>query len=77
MTTPQTYIPKMDDPEAGLEKALIESYLQTKGVDSERLHFLPEGEAKRLLTEASVFAATKLAEVEARAQFVHEIHGGE
>jgi hypothetical protein len=38
---------------------------------------LPADEAKRVLTEASVYAAAKLAEVEARAHFVHDIHGQE
>jgi hypothetical protein len=31
---------------------------------------------KRVLAEAPIYAATKLAEVEARAHFVHAIHGG-
>ena len=40
-------------------------------------HQLPEDEAKRVLTETSVYAAAKLAEVEARTHFVHEIRGQE
>jgi hypothetical protein len=39
------------------------------------VHELPEEDAKRLMTEASIFASTKLAEVETRAQFLQEIHG--
>jgi hypothetical protein len=35
----------------------------------------PADEAKRVLTEASSYAATTRAEVEARARFVHSIHG--
>ena len=53
----------------------IEEFLWARGLDSSALHALPEDEAKRVLTEASVYAAAKLAEVEARAHFVHEIHG--
>jgi hypothetical protein len=41
------------------------------------LHALPKDEAKRVLAEASVYAATKLAEVEARAHFVRAIHSEE
>jgi hypothetical protein len=67
----------MEDPEGRLENALIEEFLRARGLDSSALHALPEGEAKRVLTEASVYAATKLAEVEARAHFVHSIHGEE
>ena len=65
----------MEDPEGQLEKALIEEFLRARGLDWAGLHALPEDEAKRVLTEASVYAAAKLAEVEARAHFVHEIHG--
>ena len=57
-----------------LEKALIEEFLRARGLDSDAVRALPESEAKRVLTEASVYAAAKLAEVEARANFVHEIH---
>ena len=46
-------------------------------LDSSALHALPEDEAKRVLTDASVYAATRLAEIEARAHFVHEIHAAE
>ncbi len=62
------------DPEARLEEALIEEFLGARGLDADALHALPEAEAKRVLTEASVYAAAKLAEVEARAHFVHDIH---
>lgn len=67
----------MEDPEGQLESALIEEFLRARGFDSAALHMLPEDEAKRVLTEASVYAAGKLAEVEARARFVHEIHSEE
>ena len=62
-----------EDPEAHLESALIEDFLRARGYDSRALKMLPEEQATRLLKEASVYAATKLAEVEARAHFVHEI----
>jgi hypothetical protein len=65
----------MADPEGRLETALIEEFLRARGLDSAVVHALPESEAKRVLTEASVCVAVKLAEIEARAHFVHEIHG--
>ncbi len=65
------------DPEGRLEQTLIEEFLRARGLDSSALHALPDNEAKRVLTEASVYAAAKLAEIEARAHFVHEIHGKE
>jgi hypothetical protein len=67
----------MEDPGGQLENALIEEFLRARGLDSSALHALPEDEAKRVLTKASVYAATKLAEVEARAHFVHAIHSEE
>ena len=67
----------MEDPEGRLETMLIDEFLRARGVDSATLNALAEVEAKRVLTEASVYAAAKLAEIEARAHFVHEIHGWE
>ena len=74
MTTKEPNARAMEDPEGQLEKALIEEFLRARGLDSSALRALPEDEAKRVLTEASVYAAAKLAEVEARARFVHNIH---
>jgi hypothetical protein len=67
----------MEDPEGQLETALIEEFLRARGLDSAALRALPEVDATRVLTEASVYAAAKLAEIDARAHFVHEIHGKE
>ena len=67
----------MSDPEGRLENAFIEEYLRSQGLDRATLRALPDEEAKRLLVAASVYAAAKLAEVDSRAHFVHEIHGSE
>ena len=64
----------VEDPEGTLERALIEEYFRMRGLDAQALRALPDAELKRVLTDASVYAATKLAEVESRAHFVHEIH---
>ena len=77
MTTKEPDIPAMEDPEGRLGQALIEEFFRARNIDPAALHALPEAEAKRVLTEASVYASTKLAEIEARAHFVHEIHGNE
>ena len=77
MTTKDPGVHAMEDPEAQLETALIEEFLRARGLDSNALHALPEDEAKHVLAEASVYAAAKLAEVDARAHFVHKIHTGE
>ena len=63
-----------DEIHAFLEKALIEAYLKGKGYTLEDLKNLPEVKARQLKTEASTYASNKLAEVELRAHFVHELH---
>ena len=65
----------LQDPNALLEQALISEFLELRGYDLRRVGSLPADERRRLLREASIHAAGKLAEVEARAHFVHELHG--
>ncbi len=65
----------MEEQEAALERMYIEAYLEGKGYSLHTLRELPEGEATRLLAAASAYASLKLAEVEIRARFMHEIHG--
>ncbi len=67
--------PRLQDPAAQLERALIDEFLRTRGYDSHSVETLPDDDRKRLLQEASTYAAAKLTEVEARAHFVHELHG--
>ena len=64
----------MEDPQGHLEQAFIEDYLRLHGHEPEAVRLLPPGRAKALLEAASTYAAGKLAEFEARAQYVHEIH---
>lgn len=67
--------PILEDMHAVLEMSLIEAYLGGKGYTLEDLKKLPEEEAKQLRKEASTYASGKLAELEERAHFVHELHG--
>ncbi|HYN10892.1 MAG TPA: hypothetical protein VES67_26150 [Vicinamibacterales bacterium] len=61
-------------PLADLERALIDTFVHARGVDDQKLAELPEREREALLKEASVYASTKLAEVEMRAHYLHDIH---
>lgn len=61
--------------EAALERMYIEEYLRGKGLSLKAIHTLPEKQAKALLKEASIYASCRLAEIEQRARFVHELHG--
>jgi hypothetical protein len=74
MTVERADVP-MVDPQASLERAFIEEYLTTRGYTLRSLHDLPVDQVNALLRSASLYAATKLAEVDARAAYVHEIHG--
>ena len=77
MTALNPDVRRLEDPESLLERAFIEEFLRARGHDPRGLAALPEDERMRLLQAASVYAAGKLAEVEARAHFVREIHGEE
>ena len=63
------------DPQAHLERALIDEFLRTQGTDWERLRELPNERATRLMRAASAYASARLSELESRARLVHAIHG--
>lgn len=64
------------DPHADMEQAFIREFLRDRGLLPEDLKTLPEAEARELMVEASKYASARLCEMEARAHFVEEIHGG-
>ena len=72
---PDPDIRPMEDHTAQLEQALIEEFVLLSGHDPARLGSLPAAERQELLKRASTYAASRLAEVESRAHYVHEIHG--
>ena len=61
-------------PLAELERALIETFIHARGFDPERLDGIPEAEREALLREACRHASTKLAEIESRWHYLHELH---
>jgi len=73
MTATYSDVRPMEDPEGRLELALIEEFLLGQGYDRRRLGALPEDQRGHLLGEASVYAAGKLAEIQSRAHYVHEM----
>jgi hypothetical protein len=66
---------EVNDPQAKLEVAFLEEFLAIRGSSLATLNRLPEAEARRLMTEASLYASAKLSEVETRSQFVSGMHG--
>jgi len=68
--------PAIDTPLSQLERSLIEAFVRGRGYAPDDLTALAEADRHALLKEASVYASSKLSEVESRARFVHEIHDG-
>lgn len=74
MSDKNTGVRPMEDPEAQLERAFIDEYLRLHGHDPDAVRLLPEAEVTTLLEAASIYAAGKLAELESRSHYVHDIH---
>lgn len=66
----------IEDPQAGLERALIEEYLREHGLNLTTIDLKAPGERRALLVQAAQYAAMKLAEIDARAAYVDELHKG-
>ena len=66
----------LEDPQAQLECALIEEFLQKQGCSRTTVDLKPPAERRSLLRQASLYAAIRLAEIDARAAYVHDLHGG-
>ena len=64
----------LEDPQARLERALIEQYLQEQGCSLSTMKGRPAREQQALLSRASSYAAGRMAEIDARAAYVHQIH---
>ena len=67
---------QMEDPNAVLEKALMDEYLHEHGYSLKKLNELPKEMVEQLMKEATRYASLKLEEIQARAHFVEEIHDG-
>lgn len=61
------------DPNASLERALIDEFLAKLGHTQESLARLPAGKREPVLRGALRYASLKLAEVESRAHLIDEI----
>lgn len=74
MGAPQVSHATGEGPQSKLEWKYIQEYLQSKGASIKTLGKLPKDEQQRLMSEACQYASLKLAEVESRAKFRHDIH---
>jgi hypothetical protein len=66
----------LEDPQAQLERAFIEEYLQQRGCSLATLSSKPPAERQELMIHATQYADMRLAEIDARAAYVQQIHGG-
>jgi hypothetical protein len=66
----------LEDPQAHLERALIDEFLKARGCTLSTLGQKPVGERQVLLTQATQYAAGRLAEIDARAAYLQQVHGG-
>jgi hypothetical protein len=76
MTSKKPEAPPVGGVHDELERAYIEEYLRGLGLSLAALKDLPEDSVKQLMRAASLYASTKLSEVENRSHFVEELHGG-
>jgi hypothetical protein len=64
----------LSDPEAKLEQALIEEYLHEHRYSAADLRLLPENRRLSILRDAEVYAAGRMAEIEARWHYIADLH---
>ncbi len=64
----------VSEPGAKLERALIEEFLRQQGYSSADLASLPEDRRHQLLRDADIYAAVRLAAIEARAHYLDDLH---
>jgi len=65
----------MEDPQAQLERALMDEFLHVRGCDLATVERKPPAERRALLVGAAQYAAERLSEIDARAAYVHDLHG--
>ena len=65
----------MEEPLAELERELITAYLAGAGQDFQTLLKRNDDEARRLLTDASLYATARLTEVESRSHYLRSLRG--
>ena len=66
----------LEDPQAKLERAFIEEFLQGRGHSLATVSLASPDERRALLVEAARYADARLAEIDARASYIQQIHGG-
>jgi hypothetical protein len=63
----------LEAPLGQIEQSLIDEFLHSRSHDRHTVEALPEPERHALLAEASVYASSKLTEVESRSHYLNEL----
>ena len=66
----------LEDPQGQLELALIDEFLTARGCTLSTVDQKPAAERQMLLRQATSYAVGRLAEIDARAAYTQQIHGG-
>ena len=67
--------PPLVEPLAELERQLIAAYLAGAGTDVGTLQERDDSAAKQLLVDASMYATSKLSEIESRVHYLRSLQG--
>ena len=68
-------IEPMHEPLAALERELVAAYVAGTGNDLDTLRTRDDAAAHQVLSEASLYASSRLSEVEARLHYVRALRG--
>ena len=73
--TPDISIQPMHEPLAELERELVAAYIAGAGQTVDALRARDDAAAQALLKEASIYASSRLSEVEARLHYLRSLRG--
>lgn len=75
--TDDMFVPPLEESHAKLERRFIDEYLHSLGESADALRGRDDARARKLLSAASTYAASRLAEMEARSHYIRKLHGEE
>ncbi|MDH4067096.1 MAG: hypothetical protein OEW19_22070 [Acidobacteriota bacterium] len=75
MTVRDPSMPPLEEPQAELERQLINEFLHAAGHNPAAVRARTDEEARNLLARASAYAAGRLTEVESRSHYVKSLRG--
>lgn len=71
-----TDVTPIEEPLAELERRIIDEYIRGAGQDPAALRASNDPASRKILSDASTYAATRLSEIEARSHYVRDLQTG-